>query len=557
MVKSFLKKNEYLTVGLVGCLLGILCFVLIYGLKILDFTYDGWLLADGMDLKQHYIGWCHFRNSEWTFPVGLIDSLSVPFSMSVVYTDSIPLFAVIFKLFRGVLPVHFQYFGLFGIMCFALQGALSAILIRLFTDKKIVCIAGSLFFILSFPMLQRMYYHTALAAQWIIILALIIWFSHDLNKNMVKSSIIWGLMGFLCVSIHSYYVFMTGIILILSVIDNIVLCKKNGKQISYKNCILPVIAFILTAFLNLFILGGFYGESSVAGGGFGMFNANLSAFINPLDHGKLLPEMSLLNGFQYEGFAYLGAGLIFAFSVMAICFIVNASKNKIKITGFFKLHHRKTLVAIGILFSFFIAVFPNFDFGEIKIIHIPLPKVIINILGVCRTNGRFVWIAMYLIILSIIVFIANNYGKILFKILFITAIAANLLDMSNDVKSKQSFFSDKHTYNSVWTQFEDMRLFDGKTDFVFLYNDGDIMMDTAFYGYIHNIRQNIFYYARPIDDAENENINQIISKIISSDIDDNAIYILRDKDITKEIEDAFKNSEAIEYYFEGHRIFSK
>lgn len=557
MRNSFLKKNEYLTVGLIGCLLGILCFVLIYGVKILNFTYDGWLLSDGMDLKQHYVGWCHYRNSDWSFPIGLIDSLSVPFNMSVVYTDSIPLFAVFFKVFRGILPTHFQYFGLFGILCFALQGALSAILIRLFTDKKTVCIAGSLFFILSFPMLQRMYYHTALAAQWIIILALIIWFSHDLNKSALRSSVIWGLMGLLCISIHSYYVFMTGIILLLSVIDNIIVCKKNSQKISIINNLMPVLSFILIAFINLFILGGFYGESSVSGGGFGMFNANLTAFINPLDHGKLLPEIHLSNGFQYEGFAYLGAGLLFVVLVMLICFVLYIVKNKTNVIDLMKVHHRKTLVFVGIIFAFLIAVFPNLDFGEKELLHIPLPKILINILGVCRTNGRFVWIAMYLIILSVVVFIANNYEKNAFKIILLFAIVLNLIDMSPMIKKRQLFFSDIHRHNSVWTQFEKMRLFDGKDKFVFLYNDGDIMMDTAFYGYLYDMNQNIFYYARPIDEAENTNIENIKSEIISGKLEDSAIYILRDEDMTAELEEAFKDNGAIEYYFDNHKVYAK
>ena len=170
-----------------GCLIGILCFALVYGFDIVRFTYDDWLFFGDMDLKQHYNGFCHFRLSPWRFPIGLIDSLSVPYSMSVVYTDSIPLFAVIFKLFSGVLPVKFQYFGLFGLLCFAMMGMLSPVLIRRFTDSKIVCIAGSLFFILSYPVLHRMFYHTALSAQWIIVLALIVWFYTDItDKNQTK-----------------------------------------------------------------------------------------------------------------------------------------------------------------------------------------------------------------------------------------------------------------------------------------------------------------------------------------------------------------------------------
>lgn len=39
----------------IGCILGACVFVFIYGFKVLNFTYDDWLMAGG-DLSQHYIG---------------------------------------------------------------------------------------------------------------------------------------------------------------------------------------------------------------------------------------------------------------------------------------------------------------------------------------------------------------------------------------------------------------------------------------------------------------------------------------------------------------------
>ena len=84
------EKKELLFLMLTGCMIGILCFALVYGFKIVDVTYNGWLFNGDMDLRQHYVGFCHFRTSPWRFPVGIIDTLSKPYSMSVVYTDSIP-----------------------------------------------------------------------------------------------------------------------------------------------------------------------------------------------------------------------------------------------------------------------------------------------------------------------------------------------------------------------------------------------------------------------------------------------------------------------------------
>ena len=78
--------------------LGGIAFLLIYGIKILNPQYTDWLLMGG-DPSQHYLGWEFYRRSDWFFPLGLTDQLAYPLKTSVIYTDSIPLFAVFFKLF--------------------------------------------------------------------------------------------------------------------------------------------------------------------------------------------------------------------------------------------------------------------------------------------------------------------------------------------------------------------------------------------------------------------------------------------------------------------------
>ena len=121
-------------VWLCGMAVGIAAFLCIYGVHVLDVTYTDWLLGGG-DLTQHYLGWCFFRDSAWTFPIGLTDRMSWPYEVSVIYTDSVPLLAVFFKLFRGILPERFQYFGLWGLICFMLQGAFGSLLIYHYVGK--------------------------------------------------------------------------------------------------------------------------------------------------------------------------------------------------------------------------------------------------------------------------------------------------------------------------------------------------------------------------------------------------------------------------------------
>ena len=169
-----------ININIVAALLGGIAFVLIYGVKILNPLYTDWLLTGG-DLSQHYLGWEFFRRSDWYFPLGLTDQLAYPLKTSVIYTDSIPIFAVFFKLFRSILPRQFQYFGIWGLLCFVLQGYYAAKILGERSSSKAVILAGSVFFIVSPIMVFRMYYHTALAAHWLILLA--IYFIPNMKKN--------------------------------------------------------------------------------------------------------------------------------------------------------------------------------------------------------------------------------------------------------------------------------------------------------------------------------------------------------------------------------------
>ena len=150
------KKNDSMHYFAIGAVIGLVLFVCIYGFRVLDFTYDEWLLT-GKDLQQHYVGWKFFRNAPWTFPIGCHNGLTHPYYVSVLYTDSIPLFAIFFKLFSPVLPQTFQYFGLFGLMCYILNGGMASVLIARFNKSKLFCALGSIFFILSTPVLQRLF----------------------------------------------------------------------------------------------------------------------------------------------------------------------------------------------------------------------------------------------------------------------------------------------------------------------------------------------------------------------------------------------------------------
>lgn len=525
------RKKEQAAFFLTGCLIGILCFVATYGFKILSFTYDGWLLKGDLDLMQHYIGWGHYRNSPWTFPVGLISTLSMPYKMSVIYTDSVPAVALLFKILSPLLPETFQYFGLYGCFCFAMQGGFSMVLLHRFIEKRWVVVLASFFFVLSFPVLQRMYYHTALASQWVILLSLCAWFCCE-NDSSIRRCVRWGLIGALCVSIHSYFLPMSGGILLFSVLERI-LKKKNANEPVKSEVIaglLQILSFCAAGLLTLWIFGAFYGGASAIGGGIGTFESNLNTFYNPLGHGITGLSFPLYYDFQYEGFGYLGLGGLFLVLVLAGAVIRNRLKNKESagIRTYLKDHPRQVLIFLLALLFVMLSTLPNLTFNDVRLIAIPLPGRIRDFADIFRSNGRMIWVADYLILLALFVCVDRMMKKQqLFLMIF--AFFLQILDLSGEIRQKQAYFNTEQVYTSVFEDPAVLPVIALKQEFILMDEDTALMMDAAYFAMKHRMWTSRFYYARNIDAKVEEQKEKYRQELLDGNAREDAVYLF-DKD---------------------------
>ena len=531
-------------------LIGAVCFTGIYGYRILDPSNVGWLFDNNHDLRQHFIAWCRFRTDPWHFPFGLIDSLSYPNSMSVIYTDSIPLFAVIFKIAGPFLTQDFQYFGLFGILSFALMGGFASILLRRFVASDIVCIIGSVFYVICPSVIHRMYYHTALAAQWLVILCLIVWVYDDVIGSDAKRIVYWGVIGFLCVAIHSYYLPMAGMILAADAVTQIVGRSRRWLPAA------EFLSFCAAGIANLYILGAFYGNTSPYGFGLGTFNSNLNTFINPWEIGRLLPRLPLTNDFQYEGLAYLGAGILLLFIIVAAGMIFRMIR-KVPEEAFHsnKIYGRVTIVLV--LVSFVSAVYPHVSYNDVSIMWIPCPEAVERVLGIFRSNGRLIWPAMYILMTAAVSFTAYTFRR--YRYVAVIAVAGALMlqiaDMTDAFASRYELYMSAHPTDTIWDDPTLSGFTEGKKEFIFLYKDNDITLQTAYFGYLHDMRQNNYYFARDIEDKVNEGISLYRAELEAGNLRDDAVYVLRqeDYDSDRELYDSLDADMLFEY---GHVMFT-
>ncbi len=120
--KLFIKES--LTLIIFYFFVSLILTSLFIGYENLNVFNTKWLFS-GDDRSAHQIGWYFFKNDFWRFPLGVNPNYGLDIGNSIVYSDSIPLLALLFKSLNFILPSQFQYFSIWFILCFFLQGILS------------------------------------------------------------------------------------------------------------------------------------------------------------------------------------------------------------------------------------------------------------------------------------------------------------------------------------------------------------------------------------------------------------------------------------------------
>lgn len=445
------KKCTGLLTLLIPLLLGALCFILIYGTKILNPSYDGWLLTGG-DLSQHYIGWEGYRNGRWTFPVGLSDTLTYPTSISVIFTDSIPLAAVFFKLFSPILPETFQYWGLWGLAGFMLTALTGAVLVRKYSPDTACTILATLFFTLSPTILQRLYGHESLGGgQWLVPASLIPLVWHEERYRVTKrAAVFWGLLAFFCVGIHIYFAVTCFFALIAFCLYDLLTTKKLRTSLA------SGLSYCLTALIVTWLLGGLKGGIRGKGAGeVGEFSANLNCLLNPLEYSRFFPALPIHGNGQYEGFAWLGPGIIL---LLAFALILAAAGGKEARSCLLNNRYKALAFATAAGLSFLFALSPLVTLGNRLLFTVPLPSAVNKLLVTFRSTGRMVWLCSYCIYLAAIRLFARTSGSVrkhgpwLQAVILGVCLILQIIDLSPLLLARHSRYAKSSSYENMFSR---------------------------------------------------------------------------------------------------------
>ncbi|MDT3428092.1 hypothetical protein J2Z22_003682 [Paenibacillus forsythiae] len=434
------KINNYFMLIFSG-VLGLIFFCTILSVRVLNTSYIDWLLNRG-DPAQHFLGWHFFRNNPWAFPPGIISSLNTPIGTSITYTDSIPLFAFFFKIFNLLLPEIFQYLGIWILLCYILQGIFGLLLMKRMTQNLAVQLLGTMFFIMSPIMLWRAYGHEGLMGHWIILWVLLLYKSQYKHLH-------WLSLVLVSLLVHPYLFIMVYIFFVVKLLEMVVI-----RTINYKSLIFYFTTSLLLIAFTLWIIGYFYIGSSGVSDGFGFYSMNINSLFNPQGWSQyLIKDQPYATPGQYEGFNYLGSGIIFLL-ICSLYITINNSRDTNNKGNF-------GLIVIIIIFTF-IALSNVITFSNKILLTIPLPDIILKLCGIVRASGRFFWPVYYLIIIFCLSSIIRNTKRRSVVLLLIISLSIQFADFSGKFNEFHKMYSSDTKWETplkseVWSKINGLK----------------------------------------------------------------------------------------------------
>ena len=403
-------------------LIGFLSFFYHFGfsLEVLDPNNIAWLMRG--DRSGAFLGWVHFIHEPWQFPLGKLSNPLGGFYTSLSLMDALPWPSIILKALgapTGIYQVHGYWF----LLCYLLHAFFAYKLVSLYTKDTVHQLIAVCFLTLS-PVLFYRTAHMALCAHWIVLWCL--YLSLSPSKKLFKRALLWSFLCFLALGIHPYFILFC---LTFSLFD---LSRSLWKQRTKENIIKSFLSFSLVLLVSLFtmrllnLLDSGARDQSI--NNLKYYVTDLFMFFNSGDRSFFVPSLWKFRMGQYEGFSYLGLGVLILFF---LALISNWGSLWKKTKNFYSSSETGPAVFAITLLAFFSlgARIRILGHGAIDISLIYKP--FLALLSSFRSNGRFIWALYYFLVLVLVTWAPKNKKSFpLYKVFLGFLLLIQLIDLS-------------------------------------------------------------------------------------------------------------------------------
>lgn len=299
------RENSAVMLYLLAGLIGLVLAAFIFTPSVLLGVGPFWSAPNYPDMQQHLSAARYFLHDSWRFPLFLTKTIMPPDGVSVVFLDVNPLLALLAKIWFSLTGQSMNYFGPWIALCYALQGAAFLFLCRSLGLKgwlpAIVCTVIAL----SVPAFLYRYFHLNLLGQFLITAQLGLYFQAVRRRRhwAMRCALVLALTTIL---IHFYLFAMVAGIYAAMLADE---ADRSGE--APITVIIRFGAFLAGTALLLVVSGYLHGAGGSSG--FGFFSMNILSPFMPQHSGLFGGDMIDATGGQYEGFNYLGIGVLLLF----------------------------------------------------------------------------------------------------------------------------------------------------------------------------------------------------------------------------------------------------
>ncbi len=319
---------------------GLLYALIVMGPGPLNPSNVDWVTVDP---AYHYIGWELFRQDPHLhWPLTYTDRVGYPQGESVALLDLNPLLAVVLKPLSPFLPEPMQYFGLEAVLACALQFFFAFRIFRLILGTNLLGIVlCGIFFLLVPPLNYRFMGHYSLSNHWLLLAALLLflqvrpesnrptqakeaWVGHPHPPKAVRQFVIYGtLLAAVSVGINPYIAFQVLMVLAAGVVSLLWQRRLTLPRAAGVMLLFCASGFVVAYSLGLVIAGG----RGYTTGGYRVFSLNLLSPVDPRGWTSILfPRLPGATPGQYEGYNYLGVGVLVLASIVLAMAVLRRNK---------------------------------------------------------------------------------------------------------------------------------------------------------------------------------------------------------------------------------------
>jgi hypothetical protein len=374
------------------------------------------------DVAKGEIGWFYYARDAWRFPLFDTESYHQPEGAGVVLSDSLPLVALPAKVFYQVAyssadtpPI---YSGWWVALCLVLQAVFASRLLRVLGIRDFVSHVAGIAIFCYLPIVMLRFGMASLMAQFLILFAIegYVRAKHD---GLTRGQwIAQCALAPLTLLVHPYLAAMCGVVVAATILD-----QWRERRIRVAGVVARFASIAIGAFVVMFV-GGFFAAAAGDFGDYGLYSLNLLSPLLPFPttaSGKLfgITDYAAIPGTnQWEGGAYLGAG------VLLLCVLALPALRH------WREYVRRHAVLLALLIATLIFAVSNWiGIGRTEIAHVALPEFVLHALSQFRGSGRFVWIAVYLLVAALLVAVVARYGVRRARWILVAAAVLEIVDV--------------------------------------------------------------------------------------------------------------------------------